>query len=65
MLDNIDKEILRLLIKYEHKALTIYQIAKKIGRAPLTIKRHVLELEEEGYVYMKEDGKVRQYDRKN
>ena len=61
MLDKIDKAILRLLIKYKHKTLSINQIAKKIGCASLTAKRHIKNLEELGYVYTKEKGKVREY----
>ncbi len=63
MLDKIDKAILRLLIKYKHQTLTINQIAKKISNAPLTVKRRLKNLEEKGYVYLKEKGKVRKYDR--
>ena len=61
MLDKIDKAIIRLLIKYKHKTLSINQIAKKIGNASLTVKRRIKKLEELGYVYTKEEGKVREY----
>ncbi len=61
MLDKIDKAILRLLIKYKHQTLTINQIAKKINYAPLTVKRRLGKLEREGYIYLKEKGKVREY----
>ncbi len=64
MLDKIDKAILRLLIKYKHKTLTINQIAKKINNAHLTVKRHLEDLEKIGYVYHKEKGKVREYAKK-
>ena len=64
MLDKIDKSILRLLIKYKDKTLSINQIAKKVDIAPLTAKRHIKKLEGEGYVYLKEEGKVRKYVRK-
>ncbi len=63
MLDKIDKSILRLLIKYKHQTLTINQIAKKINCASLTVKRHLKNLEELGYVYLKEKGKAREYDK--
>ncbi len=65
MLDKIDKAILKLLIKYKHKTLSINQIAKKIDCASLTAKRHIKKLEELGYVYLKEKGKVREYGKKN
>ncbi len=61
MLDKIDKQILKLLIKYKYKTLSINQIAKKIGCASLTSKRHLEKLEKMGYVYHKEEGKVREY----
>lgn len=61
ILDRIDKAILNLLIKYKHKTLSINQIAKKIKIAPLTSKRHLEKLEKMGYVYHKEQGKVREY----
>ncbi len=61
MLDKIDKAILKLLIKYKHKTLNINQIAKKVEIAPLTSKRHLEKLERMGYVYHKEEGKVREY----
>ncbi len=61
MLDKIDKTILRLLIKYKYKTLTINQIAKKTSNAHLTAKRHLEKLERLGYVYHKEKGKVRDY----
>ena len=64
MLDRIHKAILRLLIKYKNKTLSINQIAKKTGYASLTIKRRLENLEQEGYVYFKEKGKVREYARK-
>ena len=64
MLDKIDRSILRLLIKYKHQTLSINQIAKKTEYASLTIKRHLEKLEELGYVYFKEKGKVREYARK-
>ncbi len=64
MLDKIDKAILRLLLKYKHKTLSINQIAKKIDNASLTVKRHIEKLEAQGYVYFKEKGKVREYARK-
>jgi len=64
MLDRIDKEILRLLLKYKGRLLTIRQISKKIKISPLTVKRHITKLEEEGYVIVKEEGKVRKYVRK-
>ena len=63
MLDKIDKAILRLLLKYKHKTLSINQIAKKIYCASLTAKRHLEKLEKSGYVYHKEEGKVRDYGR--
>lgn len=65
MIDRIDKTILKLLIKYKHQTLSINQIAKKTDYASLTIKRHLEKLEEEGYVYLKEKGKVREYGEKN
>ncbi len=65
MLDKIDKSIIRLLLKYKHKTLSINQIAKKIGCASLTAKRHLEKLEESGYVYHKEEGKVRDYGKKD
>ncbi len=61
MLDKTDKAILRLLLKYKHKTLSINQIAKKIDCASLTAKRHLEKLERLGYVYHKEEGKVRDY----
>lgn len=61
MLDKIDKAILRLLIKYKNQTLSINQIAKKTSNANLTTKRHLEELEKLGYVYHKEEGKVRDY----
>ena len=61
MLDKIDKLILKLLVKYKHKTLNINQIAKKVEIAPLTSKRHLEKLERMGYVYHKEEGKVREY----
>ena len=61
MLDKIDKSILKLLVKYKYKTLSINQIAKKIGCASLTSKRHLEKLEELGYVYHREEGKVRNY----
>ncbi len=64
MLDKIDKSILRLLLKYKNQTLSINQIAKKTSYAQLTIKRHVEKLEEEGYVYLKKEGKVREYARR-
>ena len=64
MLDKIDKAILKLLLKYKHRTLSINQIAKKIDCASLTAKRHIEKLEELGYVYFKEKGKVREYARK-
>ena len=63
MLDKIDKAILKLLIKYKNQTLSINQIAKKISSSSLTVKRHIEELEKSGYVYIKEDGKVREYDK--
>ncbi len=63
MLDKIDKAILRLLIKYKNQTLSINQIAKKINNAPLTVKRHIKKLEGLGYVYLKIEGKVREYAR--
>ncbi len=64
MLDKIHKAILKLLIKYKHKTLSINQIAKKINHAPLTTKKHLGQLEEMGYVYHKE-GKGREYGKNN
>ncbi len=64
MLDKIDKAILKLLIKYKNQTLSINQIAKKISSSSLTVKRHIKELEKSGYVYLKEDGKVREYDKR-
>ena len=61
MLDKIDKSILRLLLKYKYKTLSINQISKKVNNASLTVKRHIIKLEELGYVYLKEKGKVREY----
>lgn len=61
MLDRIDKAILKLLLQHKHKTLSINQIAKKVGCASLTAKRHIKILEESGYVYTKEKGKVREY----
>ncbi len=61
MLDRIDKAILKLLLQHKHKLLSINSIAKKVGCASLTAKRHLEKLEKEGYVYHKEEGKVRNY----
>ena len=65
MLDKIDKAIIKLLLKYKHRTLSINQISKKIDHASLTTKRHLQKLEQLGYVYHKEEGKVRDYGKKN
>lgn len=65
MLDRIDKEILRLLLKYKGKYLSTNQIAQKVKIASLTAKRHLEKLEEEGYVSFKTSKNVREYELKN
>jgi len=65
MLDRIDKEILRLLLKYKGKYLSTNQIAQKVKIASLTAKRHLKKLEEEGYVSFKTSKNVREYELKN
>ena len=62
MLDKIDKAILRLLVKYKDQTLTVNQIAKKVVISPRTAKKHIVKLEEEGYVFMK-IGKIREVER--
>lgn len=62
MLDRIDKAIIRLLLNYKDNYLTTYQIAKKIGIAPLTAKRHLVNLKKEGYVDMTTGGRWREYE---
>ena len=64
MLDKIDKEILRLLLKYKEQTLTTNQISKKLSIAPRTAKKHLEKLEKEGYVFWKETGKRRDYETK-
>lgn len=63
MLDKIDKAIIRLLLKYKENGLVINQIAKKTTHSPRTIKKHIEKLENEGYVYLIEEGKVREFKR--
>lgn len=65
MLDKIDKDIIKVLLKYQSTVLTTNQIAKKIERAQLTTKRHLQKLEQEGYVYYKLSEKIRKYKLKN
>ena len=61
MLDRIDKAILRLLLKYKEQTLTINQVAKKVEVSPRTVKKHIEKLKEEGYVFTREEGKVRKF----
>lgn len=63
MLDRIDKEIIRLLLKYKGKSLTTNQIAIKVKIAPLTARRHLDKLERKGYVQFKPAGKLREYEK--
>ena len=62
MLDRIDKEIIRFLLKYTGKFLTTNQIAKKVGISPLTAKRHLEKLARAGYVESKYSEHVREYE---
>ena len=50
-----------MLLKYKEQTLTINQIAKKIVISPITAKKHLKKLEEEGYVFIEEEGKLRDY----
>ncbi len=61
-MDMIDKAIIRILLKYKDQYLTTYQIAQKVGIAPLTAKRHLGNLENEGYVNSKISGGIRKYE---
>jgi len=64
MLDRIDKDIIRLLIKYQKKYLTTNQIAIKTKISPLTAKRHLEKLENDGYVEFQKSVIIREYDKK-
>jgi len=64
MLDRIDKAIIRLLLKYKQKYLSTNEIAKKVQISPLTAKRHLTKLEEEGFVSFRTVGAIREYSRK-
>ena len=58
MLDRIDKSIIRILLKYKGTFLTTYQIAKKVGVEPATIKTDLDNLTID-FVYMTQEGKKR------
>lgn len=62
MLDRIDKDIIRFLLKYKGKFLTTNQIAIKVKISPLTAKRHLEKLYNEGYVEFKYSEYVREYE---
>lgn len=64
MLNRIDKQIIRVLLKNLDLYLTTREIAKKSEIAPLTAKRHLNKLGEEGYVKCKIDGAFRDYVRR-
>jgi DNA-binding transcriptional regulator YhcF (GntR family) len=64
MLDRIDKAIIKLLLKYKEKYLSTNEIALKVKISPLTAKRHLQKIEEEGYVSFRTTGVVREYSRK-
>jgi len=65
MLDRIDKDILKVLLKYKRKYLTTRQIAQKAKVSSLTAKRHLEKLEKRGYVLFESKGKIREYYLKN
>ena len=62
MLDRIDRAIMRLLLKHKMKFLSTNEIAIKIGVAPLTAKRDLEKLKNEGYVADRIQGQIREYD---
>lgn len=65
MLDRIDKEIVRLLIKYKDTFITTNQIAIKTEISPLTAKRHLEKLLAKKYVIMSKTGVKRCYSLKD
>jgi len=64
-MDMIDRAIIKVLIKFKDQYLSTFQIATKAGIAPLTAKRHLEKLQEEGYTESKLSGGVRKYEIKD
>lgn len=62
MLDRIDKAIIRLLLNNQGKFLSTNEIALKVKISPLTAKRHLKKLENDGYTESREVGKAREYE---
>jgi len=61
-MDKIDRAIIRVLLRYLDNYLSTNQIAIKAEVAPLTARRRLTILKEQGYVNF-QIGKIRDYER--